>query len=221
MEANNAWGFWATLVQSIASLGWPCALFGAVWVLREDIRKLLPNLRVSHNGTEIAFTQARAKELVELVQKNEALQITAAPANLATMNLSTLSNMDLRLAVEDCAIKMREMEREFKNETNGGTFFFARNTDEFETYTQKLIDQSNDQRHRWQSQLMPTAVGLRDELLKRLKKEEQSSHSLARVAFNGMLAGVSPLNEAALYLERLARELPGAQGPMNTETSQP
>jgi hypothetical protein len=73
---------------------------------------------------------------------------------------------------------------------------------------QKLIQHSADAQAEYRGQLWPEAIALRDEMARRvgLLKPYPSDHRSVAIDY-GMLAGVSPINEAANYLEELARKL--------------
>lgn len=59
--------------------------------------------------------------------------------------------------------------------------------------------------HEFRATLLGEAVYLRDELLKRLPTQPKPEMRL--IAFEGALAGVSPVSDAAAYLENLSRKL--------------
>ena len=211
MEVSNGWALAAVFVQSLASLAWPASIAGAVWILRKDIGKLLPGMHLKHGDTEFSFR--RLSELVEQVQLHEAQKLTVAteptrlPSN-ATSELSGMSNDELRLAVEDCALKMREMEMDFRR---ARAIHFHSSASDWSAHTQRLLDESDNQQFRWQTALLPEARALRDELLMRLGSAAQGDRLHTDFVFDhGSLAGASPLNEAALRLEQLARQLVGS-----------
>src|SRR5215813_13350827 len=52
----------AAIIQAIASLGWPLAIFGCVWLFREKLRELLPNFRVKHKDWEASFRLREAEK---------------------------------------------------------------------------------------------------------------------------------------------------------------
>src|SRR5437879_4886551 len=57
----DGYQFVASLVQSIASLGWPIAIVLAVWLFRDQLIKLLPLLRVKHKDWEASFRLEEAE----------------------------------------------------------------------------------------------------------------------------------------------------------------
>ncbi len=63
--------FFASIVQSLASLAWPTALFGCVWLFREKLTELLPLFRLRHKDWEASFRWERAEK--------EAAKLTVAP----------------------------------------------------------------------------------------------------------------------------------------------
>lgn len=206
-DTMNAWGFAAAFAQSVSSLAWPGAVVGCVWILRDDIRKLLPAIYLKHGETEIGVRQ-----IVDQVQVHEAQKVAelapSRPLSTSTEDLSLLSDDRLRIEVEDCALKMRELEQTFRSSRSHRDFSGMNWAEE----TQKLLEESDRQRREWQTTLQPVAVALRDELLRRVPNSGDTStdHDKINTAATfelGMLAGVSPLGEAALYLEKLARDL--------------
>lgn len=212
MEENSAWGFAAVVVQSLAAVAWPGALICVVWLLRDDLRKLLPNLSVRHGDLEFSFK--RISQLVDAVQEHtvnqERLDIALPPPSDATANLQSLGDDELRLKVEDCALQMREMEQRFRQEREED-YRKEREHDWMRT-TETLLKASDRHRYEWQTALLPKAVALRDELLRRLG-ESQSDHDFNYDhVFQGSLAGPDPLNQGALRLEQMARRLTGPAG---------
>ncbi len=58
----NLYGLIASIVQSIASLGWPAAFAFAVWTFRGRLSELLPLLHVKHKDWEASFRLDKAEE---------------------------------------------------------------------------------------------------------------------------------------------------------------
>jgi hypothetical protein len=214
----NGYGLLAVVIESAASLAWPVALVICVWFLRDEIRKLLPTLHVRHGETEVGFK--RIGELVDQVQVHEAKEVAAQISqpnkkpSIATADLSQLSANELRLHVEDVALKMRELEQRFHADRDRDLRNPNRN---WEESTARLLENSTQQRKEWQTTLQPEAKALKDELVARLGGEDAVDLRHTDATFDlGMLAGPYPLNEAALVLEQLARRLSGPSNPSLT-----
>ncbi|WP_156938333.1 hypothetical protein [Mesorhizobium sp. WSM3626] len=213
-EVTNGWGLAAAIVQALASLGWPAAIAFSAYIFRAEISRLLPNLHIKHGESEVSFR--RVEKLVEQVQVHELTQQQQVrelpPPSTSTSNLSALTDHELRLRVEDVALQMREMQNRFKSEDSGIMTRRTSDRETWEAHTKELLARSDRHRHEWQTQLLPDAVALRDEIIRRLGNEIQVDTRLGDFVFDGMLAGPYPLNEGALTLERLARNLTGSTG---------
>lgn len=210
----NGYALTAVIIQSIASLAWPAAIVASVYLFRSQLAELLPRLQIKHGESEVSFS--RIGKLIEKVQEHEATRVQSIdlpPPSTSVTNLSSLSDDALRLKVEDTALKMREMESRFKSEDlKFQTRFRVRAN--WEDETEQLLASSDRRRHEWQTTLLPDAVALRDELIRRLGTEIEVDTQRSNFVFHGMLAGPYPLNEAALTLERLARNLTGPTVPV-------
>ena len=65
--------FISSIVQSLVSLAWPAAFVAAVWMFREKLIQLLPQLRAKYKDVEISFKLEQAEK--------EAAQIPPPPAS--------------------------------------------------------------------------------------------------------------------------------------------
>lgn len=134
-----------------------------------------------------------------------ATQVVIPPA---LQNLLVLSADDIRRRVHQLTPRMRAMESTFRHARDSVLYGGNENWNEF---TNRLSAQSAEQADRWHTDLQPEAVALRNEMRRRIygtppyPRDFQGDAALE----HGMLAGVAPLNQAALSLERLARDLPG------------
>lgn len=145
-------------------------------------------------------------ELVARLVPEQKPATTQIPSHL--QDLRTLPADTIRARVHDITHKMRQIETAFKNSRS--TVIFGPRED-WEKHTNQMLAQGQEQMQRWQSELMPEAVALWNELRRRIyDAPPYPRDQMAAVALeHGMLAGVSPLNDAAIALERLAREMPG------------
>lgn len=129
--------------------------------------------------------------------------------NVALANFRSLSSDELRTRVNSTAQRMRAMEAAFRDSRNHD-LFRGRGHEDWHEHTNRLMAQSDEQRTRWQMDLKPEAVGLWDELRRRVygAPPYPDDHDASTALQYGMLAGVSPLDLAASSMERLARQLP-------------
>lgn len=59
--------FTSSIVQSVVSLAWPAAFVAAVWLFREKLTELLPQLRARYKDVEVSFRLDQAeKEAAQL-----------------------------------------------------------------------------------------------------------------------------------------------------------
>lgn len=134
---------------------------------------------------------------------------TEPPARAAVEDLRRLSSDELRERVRQISQRMRKMEQTFQD-SRDRLIRDRRLMADWEAHTSRLISLSNEQTNRWRIECQPQAVSLWEELQRRLYgAPPYPEDKRATVALeSGMLAGVAPLNEAALALETLARQLP-------------
>lgn len=154
------------------------------------------------------FKSVRAQATVDDLLARMAPAKAPLPTPLALQDLQQLSADDLRLQVSKLAPKMRAMEAMFHRARS--EILFGERGD-WNQHTTQMINQSAEQTHRWHNDLQPEAVALWNEMRRRIYgAPPYPTDPRAEVALDhGMLAGVSPLNDAAKALERLARDLPG------------
>lgn len=128
-----------------------------------------------------------------------------------------LSNAELSRQAIALATEMRDFETEFRNRgweiseyerekvRNAAT---EREKNIFwRQFTNNLLRRSNEHNNQFRQRYLGRAVHLRDEMLRRVEHPPNfDSHRL--IAFDGMLAGPSPVSDAADYLDQLARNLP-------------
>lgn len=131
------------------------------------------------------------------------------PASPSVDDNRHLSTVQLRSRVADVSQRMRRMEHAFK--ASRDRLIHDRNLrTDWDAHTDQLIALSGEQTHRWRTEIQPEAAALWNELRRRIygAPPYPDDHKAAVALEHGMLAGVAPLNEAALALESLARELP-------------
>ncbi|MBE0559913.1 MAG: hypothetical protein IH622_03645 [Ochrobactrum anthropi] len=197
----------ASLVESATKIAWPAAAFACVWIMRDDLRKLLPRAYFKHGEFEAGFYTGQESVVEQVIDHN--VTVNAQP--LAVRNLQDFSNAELRDLATDTTTRMRNFERSIKQERNhrfgfDNILYYDSSRND---YTERLLKQSNENLHRWRSDYQPDAVAIRDELLRRLGPNHDVDLHRARVALDhGMLAGPSPIADAATAIEMLCHALP-------------
>ena len=188
MSDSQFWVMFSVLTTSVAVVWWRAAA--------QD--------RDSYHANEMEAKQA--KTIDDLLARLEILQ-PSAPLPSSVIDLRSLPAHEIRSRVAQVAKKMRSMEHSFKQIND----IFAPISDSREAHVRKLTAQSNERSHRWQNDLRPEAVALWHEMQRRIYgAPPYPDERGAKVALElGMLAGPSPLNDAAILLERLARDIPG------------
>lgn len=209
MSDMNGYGLAAAVVSAVASLAWPAAFAFCIWLLKDEISKALPNLRVKHGESELSFRQAQ--QVFEEGQDSVVSQLSKPAAPKATDDLSPLTNDQLRERVGEVARDMRRMQSEFKQEYD---LELSAVTDDqsWAEKTKSILQEHSARAARWQEELQPMAKALRDELLRRIGKNGRDFSEGFFTIEQGALAGPSPLVSAALELEQMARALPPQRG---------
>lgn len=165
--------------------------------------------------------EASAKREIKLDRLQETLDTikSAMPVpdtGSAVQNLSQLSNIQLRQRVSDLTARMRTFEagikesqmKELSSRSPANLSPEQRQT-EWNAYTARMLSQSAEAQAQFRSQFLPQALALREAISTRVGILQPYSSDPKTVALDyGMLAGVSPISDAADYLESLARRLP-------------
>lgn len=129
----------------------------------------------------------------------------------------TISNAELSRQAIALATEMRDFETESRNRgweiseyerekvSNAAT---EREKNIFRRqFTNNLLRRSNEHQNQFRQRYLGKAVHLRDEMLRRVE-HPPNLDSRRLIAFDGILAGPSPVSDAADYLDQLARNLP-------------
>lgn len=165
--------------------------------------------------------EASAKREIKLDRLQETLDTikSAMPVpdtGSAVQNLSQLSNIQLRQRVSDLTARMRTLEagikesqmKELSSRSPANLSPEQRQT-EWNAYTARMLSQSAEVQAQFRSQFLSQALALREAISTRVGILQPYSSDPKTVALDyGMLAGVSPISDAADYLESLARRLP-------------
>lgn len=192
----------ASLVNSATSVAWPVAAFGCFYLVRKELRDLLSKLKsvnVGDNGFSFI------SDIVEKTTENTVEQLSEQPATVLE-NLSGLDTQQLKLRVVEFAERLRQWDvvaRSRRDEVN-----YAHNGREnWDEYTQKILDVSNELNHIWRSEYQSTAKALKTELLRRVSDKSVIFSPGVAAIENGILTGICPVSDAAIFLESLARRL--------------
>ena len=163
---------------------------------------------------QLSRTQAAELEVLR-VQSVQQYQELLARIPVPVANIARLPETDHRLAEDTIAwaTRMRNFEAQYESQRpqwTAASGFNNLSEDEkhrlFRDHTTALINQSNDERRRFGNEYLGRAVQLKNELERRLHQApSDEGHRLT--AFDGFLAGVYPISNAANYLEQLARRL--------------
>jgi hypothetical protein len=90
--------FISSIVQSIVSLAWPAAFVAAVWLFREKLTELLPQLRAKYKDVEISFKLDQAeKEAAQLPPPEE----PSEPTPEEETRFEQLANVSPRAAIQE------------------------------------------------------------------------------------------------------------------------
>jgi len=124
----------------------------------------------------------------------------------------TFSNRELSQSAIAFSKRMRAFERKFKEQQDAATLRWMRasrdNPDSaWHAQTEEMTRMYFDKQQEFRDTLLGQAVYLKNELEQRLSIKLDPSEEANLLAFRGMLAGVSPVADAADYLEKLAHRL--------------
>lgn len=120
--------------------------------------------------------------------------------------LASLSNEELKKRTLELAKKMRDFETAYRQREYNIILQRTTTDAEWQQKTQQELALSMDKQNEFRNQYLGEALSLRDEILRRLHETYQDpQHRL--IAFEGILAGPSPISDAADYLESIARRL--------------
>jgi hypothetical protein len=92
----DGYQFSAAIFQSLVSLAWPAAFVVAVWLFREKLSELLPQLRAKYKDVEISFKLDQAeKEAAQLPPPEE----PSEPTPEEETRFNQLANVSPRAAI--------------------------------------------------------------------------------------------------------------------------
>jgi hypothetical protein len=163
--------------------------------------------------------EASAKREHKLDQISETLDLIKSSLPPVTAftpvdNLSSFSNAQLRDRVLRLTAAMRTFEGGIKaaespvmNPLPATATETQRHAD-WTARTNAMLERSTQAQNEFRVRFLPEALALREEMSKRLGRMPPYPEDRKTVALNyGMLAGVSPISDAADYLEELARQM--------------
>jgi hypothetical protein len=103
--------FISSIVQSIASLAWPLAFFGAVWLFREKVRELLPLFRVKYKDVEASFRLDQAEKEVQALPPVHGIP-EALPTPEEKSRFDQLAEISSRAAILEARADLEEAVRQ-------------------------------------------------------------------------------------------------------------
>ncbi|WP_271300618.1 hypothetical protein [Sphingomonas sp. CV7422] len=139
-----------------------------------------------------------------------AIHLAANPTRmLSVRNLENEPNGRVARLVFELTRSMREWALDYAERRSATIYLPSRNREEWEEGTRKMMAQSAQDTAEFNERFRPEALALRHEMQRRLGGRYTPAHRHTAVALDhGMLAGVNPVDEAAAYLEDMARQLP-------------
>lgn len=99
--------FVASIIGSMVALAWPAAVFGSVFLFRQELRTALPKLRLKHGETEISFKLDQAEQEVQQLP----LEVTAedlAPTPEEHQRFLRLAEISPRAAILDARTEIEQ-----------------------------------------------------------------------------------------------------------------
>jgi len=106
----NGYALAAEIIKAIASLAWPAAFVTAVWLFREKLIELLPNLRVKHKDWEISF---RLNEAEKEAQSLPPIAPEALPTPEETSRFDQIAKVSPRAAILEYRAELEQVVRTF------------------------------------------------------------------------------------------------------------
>jgi hypothetical protein len=106
----NGYALTAEIIKAIASLAWPAALVAAVWLFREKLIELLPNLRVKHKDWEVSF---RLKEAEKEAQSLPPVAPEALPTPEESSRFDQIVKISPRAAILEYRAQLEQVVRDF------------------------------------------------------------------------------------------------------------
>jgi hypothetical protein len=133
----------------------------------------------------------------------------------ALANLSELSNLQIKIGVDNLVKKLRAFGTKAKmrqaEQISGRPHFFNKTEEErlaiWNEQNAKYVAISEELASEFNNVYRPEALAYRDDMRRRLGIIDPKTDYRDVALEHGMLAGVNPINDAANALEKLAREL--------------
>lgn len=103
--------FISSVIQSVVSLAWPAAFVTAVWLFRDKLIELLPQLRAKYKDVEISFKLDQAEKEAAQLPQLPAPEVPSEPTPEEEKRFDQLSRISPRAAIQ-------EMRRELEYAVN-------------------------------------------------------------------------------------------------------
>jgi hypothetical protein len=147
----NGYGLTAAIFQSLASLAWPAAIFGSVFLFREKLTKMLPNFRAKYKDIEVDFRLTQAeKEAAALPNEAQGIQNQATPEEKS--RFLQIASLSPRAAILEVRLEIEEALRIASSDLLTGTTLhqkpasmlaltrMLRNADRIDAHLSSLLD---------------------------------------------------------------------------------
>src|SRR5438270_2509576 len=105
----NGYALAAEIIKAIASLAWPAAFVAAVWLFREKLIELLPNLRVKHKDWEVSF---RLNEAEKEARSLPPVAPEALPTPEETSRFDQIAKVSPRAAILEYRAQLEQVVRD-------------------------------------------------------------------------------------------------------------
>ena len=204
---------------------WLFGIFGAVAVILIVAQGIVSEQQQSVKDKEIGGLKEQVSGLkgsidilaMVIVRPKEdgaksSYKKTSVPVTVSK-SIQDLSNPELRERTIKICNAMRDFENNYKiQRDNLLNTRFVHGTKEqelqaWQSMTKGLSQLNNTYQNEFNKRYLGEAVSYRDELIRRLNILPPNDERDV-IALQGMLAGPSPINDLAIYLEKFARQLP-------------
>jgi hypothetical protein len=107
----DGYQFTASILQSLASLAWPVAIFATVYLFREKLLELLPSLRVKHKDWEASFRLEQAEKEADKLPAETEFQTPEEQSKYDTLaeHNPRMAILEARLELEDAMKRLAYM----------------------------------------------------------------------------------------------------------------
>lgn len=191
---------------------WAFILSGFFMVVLIVLQVFLNSREQKYRDSKIDDLRGRMAVLVDLVSHSPNKPVEKSP--VTALNIRKLTNSELKEKALGICNNMRDFElkhyiqerqRDARSKPLTGTE--DQKTKIWKEQVNFDLQKSAEYKNEFRKRYLGDAISYKDELLRRLNMmpPDEERHI---VALEGHLAGPVPINELAMYLEKLARQLP-------------